>query len=398
MIDNMPTAGTHCVIVTSKEPRVLRALAALGPEVLIRQIDLAGMQQETGEFEAADAILVEGLNDPAGIADACRTLAAANAAAPILAIADAQSLLTESAALDAGADRLIHLSDDAESERRLAANVRALLRRKKCYNSLREQCNAVRRDNLRLALATRQLDEELDLAGKIQKSFLPRKLPALPPARFAVKFSSCQAVGGDFYDVIRLDERRIGFYVADAMGHGVPAALLTIFVKKGIVTKEIAQDSYRILAPGEVLDRLNRDLIAHDVSENPFITMAYLVLDLDRLAFACARAGHPYPLLLKPTGTMTPIKAGGIMLGIAEAEYPTVEQSLAPGDRVVLYTDGIDSVSYAGRPQGLASFETCLADLHGRPIDQFVDDVYQALFPAGVQDDDFTLLVLEVAG
>lgn len=397
MIENMPTAGARCIFVTSNQPRVLRALATLGPNVRIRHIDLMGGPVEASELESADAVLVVADSDPALVVDLCRKLSAANAAVPILVMADADHPLVESVALAAGADRLLVLADDAEGERSLAANVQALLRRKHAYDSLLDQCNAVRRDNRRLALATRQIDEELELAGKIQKSFLPRKLPELPPARFAVKFSSCQAVGGDFYDVIRLDERRIGFYVADAMGHGVPAALLTIFVKKGIITKEIARDSYRLLPPGEVLDRLNRDLIAHDVSENPFITMAYLVLDVERLSFACARAGHPYPLLLKPTGAMTPIKAGGIMLGIAEAEYPTVEQSLAPGDRIVLYTDGIDSVDYAGKPQGLASFEACLADLHARPIDQLVDDVYQALFPAGVQDDDFTLLVMEVA-
>src|SRR5207237_2111537 len=115
--------------------------------------------------------------------------------------------------------------------------------------------------NKRLQQAYQQIDQELELAQRLQTSFLPQTLPQVPHVRFAVTYRPCGHVGGDFYDVFRLDERHVGFYVADAMGHGVPASLLTIFVKKSVRAKEISGQSYRLVPPDEVLAKLNRDLI-----------------------------------------------------------------------------------------------------------------------------------------
>src|SRR5438445_131724 len=129
----------------------------------------------------------------------------------------------------------------------------------------------VNRINKRLQQAYQQIDQELELAQRIQASFLPQTLPQVPHVRFAVHYLLCGRVGGDFYDVFRLDERHVGFYVADAMGHGVPASLLTIFVKKGVKTKEVFGRQYRLVPPGEVLQRLNKDMIDQQLSESPFI-------------------------------------------------------------------------------------------------------------------------------
>src|SRR5207342_902861 len=107
----------------------------------------------------------------------------------------------------------------------------------------------------------------------------PHSLPEVPQARFAVHYRPCGRVGGDFYDVFRLDERHLGFYVADAMGHGIPASLLTIFVKKGVRAKEITGQTYRLVPPAEVLQRLNRDLIEQALADMPFITMVYALFD-----------------------------------------------------------------------------------------------------------------------
>src|SRR5262249_54655353 len=160
----------------------------------------------------------------------------------------------------------------------------------------------VQRVNKRLQAAYQQFDLELDLARRIQESFLPRTLPELPRARFAVKYKPCGRVGGDFYDVFRLDENHVGFYVADAMGHGVPASLLTVFVKKGVQAKEITGRNYRLVPPNEVLQRLNRDLIDQALSENPFITMAYVLFNMRDGTLQFARAGHPCPLYVPRQG------------------------------------------------------------------------------------------------
>src|SRR2546421_8139 len=110
---------------------------------------------------------------------------------------------------------------------------------------------------------------------RLQWPSLPKALPGWAGARFAVHYSRCGRVGGDFYDVFRLDESHVGLYVADAMGHGVPASLLTIFVKKGVRAKEVFGKQYRLVPPDEVLSRLNRELIDQQLSESPFITMIY---------------------------------------------------------------------------------------------------------------------------
>jgi DNA-binding NarL/FixJ family response regulator len=113
----------------------------------------------------------------------------------------------------------------------------------------------------RLREHSRQMDEQLRLAQRLQMDFLPRRMPEVSGARFAARLEAAAWVAGDFYDVFRLDERHVGFYVADAVGHGVPAALLTVFVKKSLKTKRIEGHRYELIAPDEALRLLNVDLL-----------------------------------------------------------------------------------------------------------------------------------------
>src|SRR5262249_3479613 len=194
-----------------------------------------------------------------------------------------------------------------------------------------------------LEAASRQLDRELELARRIHQSFLPQRLPHVPQVRFAVRYQPCGQVGGDFYDVFRLDEQHLGFYVADAMGHGVPASLLTIFVKKGVRAKEIFGQQYRLVPPGEVLQRLNTDLIEQDLSENPFTPMVYVLLNFCDGSLSFARSGHPYPLYLPRDGEPCTWQVEGSLLGVFDTVYPMQSHQLRPGDKVLLYTDGMDA-------------------------------------------------------
>src|SRR5262249_26083696 len=147
--------------------------------------------------------------------------------------------------------------------------------------------------------------------------------------------------GGDFYDVFRLDEQHLGFYVADAMGHGVPASLLTIFVKKGVRAKEIFGQQYRLIPPAEVLARLNHELVEQALSENPFITMVYFLFNHQTGTLSFARSGHPYPLYLPASGEPCLWQVTGSLLGVFETDFPMQTMTLKPGDKVVLYTDGV---------------------------------------------------------
>ncbi len=92
-----------------------------------------------------------------------------------------------------------------------------------------------------------RLDEEMRLAARLQRDFLPKTLPEVGRVRFRALFRPAGYVSGDLYDVQRLDEDHVGFYLADAVGHGMPAALLTMFLKRALTTKEITPGGYRLL-------------------------------------------------------------------------------------------------------------------------------------------------------
>jgi serine phosphatase RsbU (regulator of sigma subunit) len=277
----------------------------------------------------------------------------------------------------------------------LLAQARAFLRIREHHDRLAEKTDEVHRINKRLQTAYQQIDLELELARRIQESFLPRSLPELPGLRFAVKYRPCERVGGDFYDMFRLDENHVGFYVADAMGHGVPASLLTIFVKKGVLAKEIFDRQYRLVPPAEVLQRLNRDLIEQELSETPFITMVYVLLDAQTGTFRFARSGHPYPLYLPREGPPTLWQVQGSLLGVFDVEFRESAHQLHPGDKVLLYTDGMDAASCAQHAVGTSSLLACAARHRELPIQELVDRLCIDLFGQTRQTDDLTVLGVE---
>jgi sigma-B regulation protein RsbU (phosphoserine phosphatase) len=297
------------------------------------------------------------------------------------------------AAFEAGADACLRRPFAPDE---LLAQARALLRIKNVHDRLTEQAAEVHCVNRRLRQAHAQIDAELDLARRIQLSFLPQSLPEVAGARFAVHYTLCGRVGGDFYDAFRLDESHVGLYVADAMGHGVPASLLTIFVKKGVRPKEVFGRQYRLVPPDEVLGRLNRDLVEQAVPDHPFITMVYALYDHREQTLTFARAGHPYPLHVPRDGEPHLWQIEGSLLGVFDTAFPVQTRSVRPGDKVVLYSDGIDGACFEGRPAGSASLLACAARHRALPIGEFVAALGRDLFGQGSQPDDLTLLGLEV--
>ena len=100
--------------------------------------------------------------------------------------------------------------------------------------------------------------EQLRLAGLLQRDFLPDRLPNSDDLQWVVTFLPAEWVSGDIYDVARIDEQHIGFYIADAVGHSMPAALLTMFIKQAMVLRQTIDQSYRIFSPVEVISNLNQ--------------------------------------------------------------------------------------------------------------------------------------------
>jgi phosphoserine phosphatase RsbU/P len=263
-------------------------------------------------------------------------------------------------------------------------------------NRLAEKTAEVSRVNRSLQNAHRQIDQEIDFARRIQLRFLPETLPEAPRVHFAVHYAPKGQVGGDFYDAFRLDEHHVGFYVADAMGHGMSAGLLTTFVQKAIRPKEIFGRAYRLVPPTEVLQSLNRDLVHQALSENPFITIAYCLLNHVEGTLSFARAGHPYPLHLPRHGDPAFLQVEGSLLGVFDTSYPTVTHRLRPGDKLLLHSDGIDTATSQNYSPGADSLLACALRLRDLPIQEFVDRLAHDLFSQTGRSDDLTLLGMEM--
>jgi sigma-B regulation protein RsbU (phosphoserine phosphatase) len=177
---------------------------------------------------------------------------------------------------------------------------------------------------------------ELEVARQIQSSILPRDLPKVAGTEIAACYTPMAAVGGDFYEFLPVDDHRLGILIADVSGHGVPAALVASMIKVA-VSAQLDNASL----PAQLLFGLNRILCSN--LRGQYVTAAYLFLDAKNKRLAYAGAGHPPALLwCRATRTTRFLEGTGLMLGLfPEAQYGATEMPWNPGDRCLLYTDGI---------------------------------------------------------
>ncbi len=396
-----PAPGTVPTIMATASPPILVVGSPNFSPPLRAWLEPHGFKVEVANPGAVSvhlppysAVVVDGREGwKADLLILCRRLAsqAIDDRPPLLYFAPDDSLTARLAGFSHGADAVVAKSTTADE---FLAQVRVLER----WHNARGQWLARAADSQQfsqqLQQAYQQIDLDLRMARRLQASFLPQTLPEVGPVRFAVSYRPCGQVGGDFYDVVCLDEHHVGFYVADAMGHGVPASLLTVFLKHAVQLKEIARASYRLLPPEEVLSRLNRDLIAQGLAELPFITMVYGLLDCRTGQLQLARAAHPYPLYLPKDGPPEQWQSPGTLLGIFEAEYPAQRRELHPGDKLLIYTDGLpQNETVAGPPEALIQ---AVAEHRGLPIAAFVERLATDLVAGQPQADDFTLLGVEM--
>jgi len=187
------------------------------------------------------------------------------------------------------------------------------------------------------------LTEQLRLAGLVQQDFLPTQLPNTDRIKWATVFLPAEWVSGDIYNVVRIDEKHIGFYVADVVGHGMPAALLTIFLKQALVMRATVENTYHIFSPAEVMKNLNKRMAMQKLSGYQFATCCYCLLNTETLELTYARAGHPYPIFLRRSEEPKQLEVRGSLLGVfKDADYTEGKIQLQPGDKILLYSDGAE--------------------------------------------------------
>ncbi|MDY6848657.1 MAG: SpoIIE family protein phosphatase [Thermodesulfobacteriota bacterium] len=255
----------------------------------------------------------------------------------------------------------------------------------------------------------REYNESLRAAAQIQKNLLPQRLPKVDTLSFAYRFLPCEQVGGDLFNVMRLDEKTLMAYLFDVSGHGVSAAMVSVSVSQSlsphsgrIVKQRIESDPhYRIPAPAEVMASLEKEF-PFERFEN-FFTITYLLIDIETGRVRYCNAGHPPPVLLKADGSLETLDEGGGLIGIEGlGSFNEGEISMQPGDRLYLYSDGITEHSNSRLELfGEQRFFRKVQELKKRDLDSVCEKTIEALHAFGRAQpikDDITLLGIEYRG
>jgi sigma-B regulation protein RsbU (phosphoserine phosphatase) len=235
-----------------------------------------------------------------------------------------------------------------------------------------------------------EIRKELEVAKRIQLSILPPEFPSSASFRVAARYVPMTSVAGDFYDFLVTDDQQAGLLIADVSGHGVPAALIASMVK-------VAATSQRANAadPARLLSGMNAVLCGN--TQNQFVTAAYVHLDSNSKTLHYSAAGHP-PMLLLRNGKVAEIVENGLILAAFDfATYTNVTHPLQPGDRLLLYTDGIiEAANAKGDPFGQDALSSLLLQTAELPPSASSDQIISAVQQwSASQDDDLTVLICD---
>ncbi len=238
-----------------------------------------------------------------------------------------------------------------------------------------------------------EIQRELELARDMQLSLLPAAFPESDSFRLAARYVPMQSVAGDLYDVIVGGSDCIGLLIADVSGHGVPAALIASMVKMAAISqRQHAAD------PAQMLGGMNRALCGN--TRGQYVTAAFAWVDASKREVRYAAAGHPSMLLLRD-GAVSEIQENGLLLAaVDDIAYTEKSFALAPGDRLLLYTDGLlEARNEAGEMFGEISLSDAVAQSARLSPSQAADAIVATVQRwAPSQDDDLTVLVCDYRG
>ncbi|MFN8642343.1 MAG: SpoIIE family protein phosphatase [Candidatus Binatia bacterium] len=296
-------------------------------------------------------------------------------------------------------------------------NAGEVLARVRSQLKIRRLTDDLRQANRDLREQQALIDLDLRAAAGIQRSLVPAAPPPLASVEMAWRFIPCQRVGGDLFNVVPLGPHHLAAYVIDVSGHGVPSAMVTVSLSQflSLPAGRLYRDgSAEPAAPADVLRRLDREYPIERFDK--FCTVAYALLDLRDGELRSAVAGHPHPLVQRGDGRLEELDAGGPIIGLGfGGAFEEGVTSLAPGDRLVLYTDGVvEHTAPDGAQFGDARFRHALARTRGLSSDAACEHLLAAMrafagvaTPGGADepgelgaphDDDITLLTLEYRG
>ncbi len=252
-----------------------------------------------------------------------------------------------------------------------------------------------RLENYESQLKLTEIEQELKIARELQESILPERLPEVQNLKISVRSEFASSVGGDFYDFQYLDSGKLGIFLSDVSGHGIPAAIIASMVKLAFSIESRKNED-----PAEVLRSINRSLSGKYGKH--FITAAYLLVDGQTGHVVYSNAGHPPIVAIsRETGETKEIFLPGWIMGMdPNLKNSVVDFQMKPGDRLVIYTDGItEARSPSGEIYGFQRFYKLLGDSIGLTGEKLADLLFSTIRKfAGNRkhfEDDLTFMVLD---
>ncbi|MGI9570669.1 MAG: PP2C family protein-serine/threonine phosphatase, partial [Desulfobulbia bacterium] len=193
-----------------------------------------------------------------------------------------------------------------------------------------------------------RINIDLKAAAEIQKSLLPQKTFFEENLEIAWKFEPCEHMGGDIFNIFKIDDEHLGVYMLDVSGHGVPAAMVTVSVSQFLQQNSVQlQKNSSIMPPAEVLDALDKEFPFERF--NNFFTITYFIINVKNGDTVYSNAGHPFPIHLHKNESIELLKKGGPTIGLGDFDaiddrkirFKEGQLKLKPGDKLFIYTDGI---------------------------------------------------------
>ncbi len=230
----------------------------------------------------------------------------------------------------------------------LASMLFAMCARQGVVSGLMREVAIMQRCQAGVRAEVERIHEELHLAAAVQHEFTACAMPELDNHWLSVLYRPVNMVSGDIYNIRQLDNDTIAFFLADAVGHGVPAALLTMILTNSLITADQCRlDKAGIperLDPSEVLSRLNQRLVEGSLNTGRFATGLYGTLNTRTGEVTVAGAGHPAPMVLEVDNGLRELETQGPLLGIfSDAVFDQTTTVLRPGETLLLYTDGMEA-------------------------------------------------------
>jgi serine phosphatase RsbU (regulator of sigma subunit) len=247
------------------------------------------------------------------------------------------------------------------------------------------------------AIEGQRIAEQMRLAGIIQRRMIPLEPPVIPGLDIAADYIPCFDVGGDFYDFLRIGHTCIGLAIADVIGKGIPAAIMTSSFRGALRAYADGKSGKNSIE--KIIKKLNK-MACSECEDGEFLSLFYAIIDVKAMTITYCSCGHDPTILIRDTEVME-LQKGGLVLGIEpKAEYQVETLQLRKGDFLLFYTDGlIDAVNFEGRFWGKQNLLKTARKFITDPAKHMVKSIlgYRRRFVGlARQTDDTSIIVVKV--